>query len=170
MTAGGIHHVGITVGNLDASVTFYCRYLACRVAGRAEITGTDIDAIVGLPNVRIQAVDLELPGGGILELLHYVSPGGKSLEQRNCDPGSTHFAIEVADIEAVREALAADGFTVGSRSILLGGTGTFWDGMTVLYVQDPDGRTVELVQPAIRSKNVDARHSMNMHELQGERS
>jgi len=53
---------------------------------------------------------------------------------------ATHFAFEVADLEAAREELLRAGIPI------LGGPMPRGDGVMQLYIQDPDGYLIELFQ------------------------
>jgi catechol 2,3-dioxygenase-like lactoylglutathione lyase family enzyme len=145
-----LHHVGLTVANLERAVEFYCAVLGCVVIDRAINEGRDMAAITGFPEVRMMSVDLELPGGGRLELLEYAQPTGARLPQESCNPGHTHVAFTVADADAAYERIVRMGGVVRSRPVQLGAPGSSWDGARVFYAVDPDGRTIEIVQP--RSK------------------
>lgn len=142
----GLHHVGITVGDLDASIAFYCDLFGCLVLERAESHGGDVETVTGLEGAHTKIADLAFPSGHVLELIQYLAPAGQRLDQRSCDPGHTHFAIRVEDIAATRTKLLARGATVRSTPVDLGDAGPVWGEAQVLYALDPDGRTIELIQ------------------------
>jgi catechol 2,3-dioxygenase-like lactoylglutathione lyase family enzyme len=142
----GFHHVGLTVQNLEASIDFYSELFGCRVIQRAEGVGGEVETITGLAGAHTLIADLAFPSGHVLELIQYVWPQGRRLEQRTCDPGNTHFCIRVDDIEDAHRRLLARGVTVRSAPVDLGDAGEIWTGAKVLYALDPDGRTIELIQ------------------------
>jgi catechol 2,3-dioxygenase-like lactoylglutathione lyase family enzyme len=142
----GFHHVGLTVGDLDASIDFYSDVFGCRVLERSENQGGAVETITGLKGAHTRIADLAFPSGHVLELIQYVAPAGRRLEQRSCDPGHTHFAIRVDDIAGTRARLMARGSTVRSAPVNLGDAGPIWGDAQVLYALDPDGRTIELIQ------------------------
>jgi len=53
--------------------------------------------------------------------------------------------LRVDDVDAVCARLAAAGVTVPGRPTTITAAGP-WQGARCVYVEDPDGRTVELVQ------------------------
>lgn len=144
------HHVGMTVANLARAVQFYCEVLGCVVIERATSEGLDVSVITGFPEVRLMSVDLALPGGGCLELLEYTQPTGARLQQESCNPGHTHVAFTVADADAAYERIVRMGGVVRSRPVRLLAPGSSWDEARVFYALDPDGRTIEIVQPPSR--------------------
>ena len=141
---GGLHHVGITVSDLDRSLAFYRGLLGLHIEARAvDVAAEDVTGILG---ARCSIADLDLPDGRVLELIQYTAGGGRPLTQRTSDPGACHVAIAVDDIDATYERLERAGVTLRSKPITLTDSGPRWDGSRVVYTVDPDGVTVELVQ------------------------
>ena len=141
---GGLHHVGITVSDLDRSLAFYRGLLGLHLEARAvDVPAEDV---TGIPGARCSIADLDLPDGRLLELIQYTAGGGERLAQRTSDPGACHVAISVDDIDATCERLERAGVTLRSKPITLADSGPRWDGSRVVYTVDPDGVTVELVQ------------------------
>jgi catechol 2,3-dioxygenase-like lactoylglutathione lyase family enzyme len=145
MTVRGIDHAGITVASVAAALGFYRDLLGLRVIDEGEDGGPELDSITGLSGVRIRYAELDLGGGQLLEVIEYDAPEGTPLAQRPCDPGASHLALRVDDVDAVCERLAAAGVTVPGRPTTITAPGP-WHGARCVYVDDPDGRTVELVQ------------------------
>jgi catechol 2,3-dioxygenase-like lactoylglutathione lyase family enzyme len=144
VTVRGIDHAGITVASVAAALVFYRDLLGLRVADEGEGGGPELDAITGLTGVRIRYAELDL-GGHLLEVIEYCPPHGTQLTQRPCDPGASHLALRVDDVDAVCARLAAAGVKVPGRPTTLTARGP-WRGARCVYVEDPDGHTVELVQ------------------------
>ena len=145
MTVSGIDHVGVTVASIKAALVFYRDLLGLRVTDEGEDSGPELDAITGMSGVRIRYAELDLGGGQLLEVIEYVSAEGTPLEQRLCDAGASHLALRVDDVDAVCTRLLAAGVTVPGRPTTISARGP-WSGARCVYVEDPDGRTVELVQ------------------------
>lgn len=141
-----LHHVGLTVADLDRSLRFYCELLECQLVGRAESSDAQMAAITGLPGACLTCADLSLGDGRLLELIQYVHPLGQPLSQQTCDPGHTHIGFCVPDIDAAYERLVRLGGIARSRPVRLSAPDSSWDGARVFYALDPDGRTIELVQ------------------------
>jgi len=145
VTVRGIDHAGVTVASLEAALYFYRDLLGLRVTDQGEDGGPELDAITGLSGVRIRYAELDLGAGQLLEVIEAIEPAGTRLEQRPVDPGAAHLALRVDDVDAVCARLAAAGVTVPGRPTTITAAGP-WQGARCVYVEDPDGRTVELVQ------------------------
>jgi catechol 2,3-dioxygenase-like lactoylglutathione lyase family enzyme len=79
-----------------------------------------------------------------------VSPEGRPVEQRSCDPGSGHLAFEVERIDAIDARLRAAGCEPRSAPVTIEEPGD-WFGCRCLYVADPDGFAIELLErPIVR--------------------
>ena len=81
-----------------------------------------------------------------IELLEYRAPKDrKRIDVRPCDVGSAHVAFTVDNLDAVLKAIAASGWrTAGKPQTLSSGPNA---GKRVIYVRDPDGTTIEFMQP-----------------------
>jgi catechol 2,3-dioxygenase-like lactoylglutathione lyase family enzyme len=133
-----IHHFGMTVSDLDASVAFYTKHFdLARVDGN-DITGDVISRSVGLPDVDMTTC-LLAGANTIFELIGYRSPSGVERPPRNCDVGACHPCFAVDDIDAIHDALVADGVTVSIPPQDFGATKFF-------FFLDPDGISVEVIQ------------------------
>jgi catechol 2,3-dioxygenase-like lactoylglutathione lyase family enzyme len=138
----GIHHVGITVGDLDRSLAFYRDLLGMRVIGLSVET---VGSIVGLSGASARIADLAAGGGRILELIDYGS-GVVDAPPRGPDAvGSCHVSFEVGDLRAALVRLASAGHsTMGDVTEL--SPGGVWQDCTIAYLRDPDGVIVELLE------------------------
>ncbi len=140
-------HTGITVSNLERSLAFWRDVLGFELSHTAHQTGELAREITGVAGAEIKLAVLRAPGGHKIELLEYVAPPDrkKDVDLRPCDVGSVHVALLVDDLEAVLESIAASGWkAVGKPQTLTSGPNT---GKRVVYVRDPDGTTIELMQP-----------------------
>jgi len=79
-------------------------------------------------------------------LLEYLAPKDrKHVDLRPCDVGSVHVAFRVENLDAVLNAIAASGWcAAGKPQTLQSGPNA---GKRVIYVRDPDGTTIEFMQP-----------------------
>lgn len=145
MSVRGIDHAGITVASVADALGFYRDLLGLRVTDEGEDEGPVLDAIVGLRGVRVRYAELDLGGGQLLEVLEYRTPEGTALAQRPCDPGASHLALRVDDVDALCERLASAGVPVAGRPATITQPGA-WHGARCVYVEDPDGRSVELIE------------------------
>jgi catechol 2,3-dioxygenase-like lactoylglutathione lyase family enzyme len=145
MSVRGIDHAGMTVASLKAALRFYRDLLGLRVTDEGEDAGPELDAIMGLSGVRIRYAELDLGAGQLLELIEFAPPEGGRLAQGPRDAGASHLALRVDDVDALCARLIAAGVTVPGRPTTITAPGA-WNGARCVYTEDPDGRTVELVQ------------------------
>jgi catechol 2,3-dioxygenase-like lactoylglutathione lyase family enzyme len=139
-------HTGITVSDLERSLAFWRDVLGFELSHRAHHTGELASEATGVPGAEISIAVLKTSGHKI-ELLEYLAPPDRKqhVDLRACDVGSVHVAFTVDNLDAVLSAIAASGWKVaGKPQTLKSGPNT---GKRVVYVRDPDGTTIELMQP-----------------------
>lgn len=141
-------HTGITVTNLERSLEFWRDVLGFELSHRAHQTGGLASEITGVDGAEISIAVLKTPTGHKIELLEYLAPADrKHFAPNPCDVGSVHVALTVDDLEAVVNAIAPFGWkAAGQPQTLQSGPNA---GRRVVYVRDPDGTTIEFMQPPI---------------------
>jgi lactoylglutathione lyase len=125
-----INHVGIRVGDLDRSRDFYEKL------GFEFLMGP-----VGPEPVAI----MEHPCGININFILNADANANTnmlMDVPQKHPGYTHMALEVTDMEAVKQKLTQLDIE------LSGGPTTIPDGSIFVFVRDPDGNVIELHQPA----------------------
>ena len=139
-------HIGFTVSNLERSLAFWQGVLGFELSHRAHQTGDLAREITGVSGAEISIAVLKGPGHKI-ELLEYHAPPERKqhIDLRPCDVGSVHVALTVDNLDAVLERIAVSGWkAAGSPQTLESGPNA---GKRVVYVRDPDGTTIEFMQP-----------------------
>ncbi len=138
-------HTGFTVANIERSVAFWQDVLGFELSHRAHQTGDLAREITGVAGAEISIAVLKAPGHKI-ELLEYLAPPDrKRVDLKPCDVGSVHVALTVDNLDAVLSTIAASGWkAAGEPQTLKSGPNA---GKRVVYVRDPDGTTIELMQP-----------------------
>src|SRR5437667_8439163 len=139
-------HTGITVSNLERALTFWRDVLGFELSHTAHQTGEMAKEITGVAGAEIKLAVLKTPGGHKIELLEYLAPSDrKHAEVRACDVGHVHVALLVDDLDAILENIGAAGWkAAGKPQALKTGPNA---GKRVVYVRDPDGTTIEFMQP-----------------------
>lgn len=142
----GFFHVGITVEQMERSLRFYRDCLGLDIIFDREYSEDYLREILALDFESIRIVYLGIPGGGSIELLEYRGIERLSAASRPCDPGCGHISLYVSNVERVTQLAAKLGY--GTRSAapvdITAGPNS---GARNIYLLDPDGYSVELVQP-----------------------
>lgn len=139
-------HTGITVSNLERSLAFWREVLGFELSHRAHQKGELPEQITGVQGAEILIAVVKAPSHKI-ELLEYRAPGDrKNVDARPCDVGSVHIALTVDNLDAVLDTIAVSGWkAAGQPQTLTVGPNA---GKRVIYVRDPDGTTIEFMQPS----------------------
>jgi catechol 2,3-dioxygenase-like lactoylglutathione lyase family enzyme len=139
-----IGHTGITVSDLVRSMRFYRDVLGFEISAPVQVSGPLFERLTGVPGCVID-VAFARGLGQTIELLCYRAPvDRKASNLRACDAGFWHLCLKVRDIERVAEAMLAMGFApLGDIQTVVDGP---LQGMRALYVRDPDGVVLELLQ------------------------
>ena len=144
----GLHHVGITVKDLDASIRFYHDVLGLQFSNEPSpwFDAPELGPAVGVPGAALRQVSL-LVGDTTLELLEYKAPPSETREplKSNC-LGASHVAFVVEDIHAKKAELEGKGIDFYSDvNVVDEGVLAGW---RWVYFEDPDGYPLELVEVA----------------------
>lgn len=143
---GRVHHVGLTVRDLDRSVAFYRDLLGCTVVMEQEKTGGYLAAIVGYPGASVRMAHLLAPAGElVIELFQYLEPPVLDAELEPARVGNAHLCFLLSDLGATYTRLEHSGVDFFSGPVEVD-TGANAGGRS-LYLRDPDGITIELFQP-----------------------
>jgi catechol 2,3-dioxygenase-like lactoylglutathione lyase family enzyme len=144
----GLHHVGITVKDLDASIRFYHDVLGLEFSNEPSpwFDAPELGLAVGVPGAALRQVSLLL-GDTMLELLEYKSPPSETAGPLlSNNTGASHVAFLVDDIEAKKTELENQGIEFYSA------VNTVDEGVLAgwrwVYFEDPDGYPLELVEAA----------------------
>ncbi|MDB4877461.1 MAG: hypothetical protein JWM41_3907 [Gemmatimonadetes bacterium] len=141
-----IRHVGIVVRNLDVSLKFYVGILGLAIYMRRVEEGSFIEALTGVPGLRLEYVKLVIPKGGLIELLQYhshpdVTAANAVVPRDSNTLGCSHVALTVLDLAKVYGAMTRDGYTCKSEPLIAPGGKA-----KILYAHDPDGVILELIE------------------------
>jgi catechol 2,3-dioxygenase-like lactoylglutathione lyase family enzyme len=144
---GRVHHVGMSVSDLDAALAFWERFLGVEARWQTVLERPYIARHVGYPGVRIRAAFVDLAGAGILELLEYQGVERAPTDEGSANPGHAHLCLAVDDVETVFErALACGARPVNPDGPVDVDAGPN-KGARVSYLRvPPDWHTLELFQ------------------------
>lgn len=141
----GIHHFALTVADVDRSIAFYRDFGLDLVSDR-EVDGDYVERITGVPGAHVRISHLSGFGHN-LELLEYKQPPGADHARGMQDVGSAHVCFLTDDIDAECDRLRARGVSFRSPGPVTTTSGPNRGGKGI-YVEDPDGNAVEIVQLA----------------------
>ncbi len=142
---GNMHHVGITVRDLESSLQWYERTFGVTREFIAHGTGPDLSTAVGVKEANLRFAFLRF-GNCVVELLCYDNERDETFERSNADVGSTHVCIDVPDLQAAYDDLRTKGIEFLAPPLLVD-DGPL-DGCSFVYFKDPNGVTLELFETA----------------------
>jgi catechol 2,3-dioxygenase-like lactoylglutathione lyase family enzyme len=141
----GVHHFALTVADVDRSIAFYSGFGFELVSDR-EVDGDYVEQITGVPDAHIRLTHLSAFGHN-LELVQYKRPLGADRARDLQDVGSAHICLLTDDLDAECERLRAQSVPFRSPGPVTTTSGPNRGGRGI-YVEDPDGNAVEIVQLA----------------------
>lgn len=144
-TVTGFFHAGITVRDMETSLRFYRDGLGLPMQFDRLIDSDYLREVLALEFRAIRAVYLDIPGGGIVELLEYQGIERLPARSRPSDYGAGHLCLYVDDVEGMTERLRAVGGEPRSAAPVAITSGPN-AGARSIYLLDPDGYAVELFE------------------------
>jgi catechol 2,3-dioxygenase-like lactoylglutathione lyase family enzyme len=142
---GAVHHIGVTVADMDRAVAFWEGLLGATSRDRRVLQGPQLGTMVGYPGIHIESCWLDLPGGVALELLRYLDRDEPAYDPGTAHPGNVHVCLKVDDMDAAHaHAVSCGAIAVSERPIDVAAGPKA--GSRLAYLRAPDGVTVELVQ------------------------
>jgi glyoxylase I family protein len=147
LNRASVHHVGMSVADLDGALEFWEAFLGTEARWRTVLDRPYLGRHVGYPGVSIEAAFVDLPGNVVLELLDYRVRGKKQNADQTANPGNVHLCLCVDDARAAWERAVS----LGARPIVQEGPvevdGGPNRGARAAYLRIHDGITLELFQP-----------------------
>lgn len=140
-----VHHVGVTVADMDRAVAFWTALLGAEARERTVLQGPQLGTMVGYPGIHIERCWVDLPGGVALELLRYLDRTDTPYDPGTAHPGNVHVCLQVKSMDAAHAHAVACGATPVSERPIEVAAGPR-AGTRLAYLRDPDGVTIELVQ------------------------
>jgi len=141
----GIYHGGITVSDMEQSLRFYRDGLGLEIEFDKIVDGPYLPVVLDLDFDHIRAVYLRVPGGQFVELLEYHGIERLPAASRPCDYGAGHLCFYVDEIDGLYGRMRGLGFRARSDGVVAITEGPN-QGARSIYMLDPDGYRVELLQ------------------------
>ena len=143
-----LHHLGITVSDIERSISFYRNVLRMELIRRRPSVKTDYVAQqtgYGGLEVSVASFRVSPTSRQTLEVVQYLNRAGEPSDQATNRPGNTHLCLLVDDLRTCYAELKEKGVRFKSEPITI--TSGPNEGGLVVYFFDPDGYTLELFQP-----------------------
>jgi catechol 2,3-dioxygenase-like lactoylglutathione lyase family enzyme len=143
----GAWHTGFHVEDLDRSLDFYCGLLGFDVIWRRQVGVDYIQELLGYPGLQLHQALLKIPGTDhTLELLDYRNVDRVPVDPATANPGTAHICLYVDDVQLMFAELSARGVEFVSSPVqpTVGPN----VGRSVVYMKDPDGIRIELLDAA----------------------
>jgi catechol 2,3-dioxygenase-like lactoylglutathione lyase family enzyme len=138
------HHTALHVQSIERSASFYVDGLGLKRV-RAWKSGPYIGELFGRPGVGVNALMLATEDDAFnLELVQVDDPP-PAIDPSQANPGTAHLAFTGIDVAAVFDRLTSLGYSALSNPVAPS-SGPVAGGLLV-YMLDPDGNRVELIQP-----------------------
>jgi lactoylglutathione lyase len=144
---GALHHVGLTVSDIERSIRFYRDMLGLTLIRRRPHVDSDYVTLqTGYQEVVLNVASFKVTPDSLqtLEIVQYMNHAGLPVETAGNRPGASHLCLTVDDLRACHADLKAKGVSFKSEPVKITvGPNT---GGLVVYFYDPDGYTLELFQ------------------------
>ena len=158
----GVHHFSFSCSDADRSLAFYRDRLGLRLLADREVEAGGFVEQVTAWTARASGSS-HLQGYGVnLELLQFRSPGAEPRARGLEHTGSAHVCFTTDDLDALYEQWRRDGvrFRSSGPVTVVGGPN---DGGKGIYLDDPDGNGVEIIQLARAWPSAGNLHASKAH-------
>jgi catechol 2,3-dioxygenase-like lactoylglutathione lyase family enzyme len=159
LTARNVHHVGLTVPDLDEAIDFFVDAIECEVLYRkgpfGDSDGDSMERRLGVhPDATASLAMLRCGPTTNLELFEWDAPDQDETPPKNSDIGAMHLGLQVEDIDSAVETLAdRDDVTILDTPQTNDDGPTA--GLTYVYCQVEWGLSLELVEAPDRMPYAD---------------
>ena len=152
-----VHHVAITVKDMDKSIAFYRDGLGLNVFQDEVVSGSEVDTGLMEPGAKVRMVLLMDETGNMIELLGWQSPPARERppeHMRFTSTGLVEVAFMVDDLGRVEKSLNKAGYSFRTPVWRFGSDLESYGGAEarIRYVEDPNGVQVELMQVAMKGE------------------
>ncbi len=162
MRLKSVDHIAFAVSNLDRSLEFYRDLLGLEFILRRVWDEEYVRQMVGYPDASLDIALLKLPGKQgsplsaegffkpgqgdlMLELIEYQQPRRSVVPSHLNTPGNSHLCFIVDDIQELYQQLRQAEVEFISEPVAV--TAGPNRGRQAVYLRDPDGIVIQLMQP-----------------------
>ena len=152
----GIQHTGLITNDIEKCHEFYTKLPGVKVVFPLHIEdGYVIKKLSGYENARIRNFYIQIGGDSIsphddlgaarVEFIQYLEPAGRQLDLETNAGGNAHISFVTDSIEEDYQKFKKMGLETSELVEIEYEEGGL-KGVKLLYLRDPDGRPVELMQ------------------------
>ncbi|MHB1133799.1 MAG: VOC family protein [Chloroflexota bacterium] len=138
------NHTSFTVSDMDRSLAFYRDLLGFELVNDRLATSDFAGKMSGIPGAELRVVYVQAAGYR-LELIQYLKAEGEPMDPRTNRPGSAHLCFNVDNVDETYALLTSHGVKAKAPPMVIPG-GPNQNGRG-FYFTDPDGFTIEFIQP-----------------------
>ena len=145
-----LHHLGLTVADIERSIHFYRDVLGMTlIRRRPSVVADYVAEQTGYPGVELSVASFQVSPESrqSLEVVQYLNQAGPALDVGTNQAGSSHLCLLVDDLQCCYDDLRAASVQFKSDPVTI--TAGPNKGGKVVYFFDPDGYTLELFQPPV---------------------
>ena len=147
VAVSAVHTVGLTVADMDRSLSFYTTVLGFEPVSDVEVAGREYELLAGVFGARMRIARLRL-GDQAIELTQFLAPPGRPMppDVRANDRVFQHIAIIVSDMDDAYWRLRQHGVPhASSAPQCLPDWNPNAGGIRAFYFRDPDGHFLEIL-------------------------
>lgn len=145
-----IMHVGITVSDIDKSISFYKDILGLKWKGELIMEGTETDLLFNRENCKVRVAYLQ-SGDDIIappiELIQFIDDPALNDQGDLHKTSISEICFKVHDIDSVYQHLINHHVDCLSKPQTFDFTKYGFGKSKALYFKDPDGIVLELMEP-----------------------
>jgi len=144
-----MHHLGLTVSDIEKSIHFYRDLLGMTLVNRRpSVTEGYVAQQTGYESVELNVASFKINEASrqSMEVVQYMNNAGDPTTTETNRAGNSHFCVLVDDLMSCYTDLLAQGVKFKSEPVRI--TAGPNEGGLVIYLFDPDGYMLELFQPA----------------------
>ncbi len=147
MTITRVNHTGVSVSDMERSLTFYRDLLELDVIFDSDVLENKrLSSVVGMTNARGRVVWLRA-GDTMIELWEWDNPVGRELasDYNPSDKGVTHFALQTDNVDELYSKVTDACYQANTAPLDLGLHKT-------TYIKGPDDEIIEILEDRATDK------------------
>ena len=147
---GRIYHVGLTVSDLDRSITFYRDVLGLEFQGEILMSGEETDKIFNKKDIKARVAYLKGSKNlesSLVELIQFIGTSVNKVESDLFNTSISELCLYTDDIDAVYKNLIENDVMCISEPAYFDFTKEGFGKSKAFYFKDPDGIILEVMEP-----------------------